>query len=375
MTNSENLETVGGEMTEILLLGGGRIGQTIAALLAASGDYRVTVGDNKEDHLAPFAGLDNVNAAGLDFADPAALEAAMAGKFAVLSAAPYQLNTTIASAAKAAGIHYLDLTEDVESARHVMALAEGSEKAFIPQCGLAPGFISIVAYHLCTGFDELHDVRLRVGALPQFPTNALKYNLTWSTEGLINEYIKPCEAIVEGQVREMPALAGREEFLLDGIAYEAFNTSGGIGTLGATLKGKVRNLNYRTIRYPGHRDLVRLLMRDLKLGQRPDLLKEIFELALPMTKQDLVVVFATVTGKKGERIEQESYARRIHARQIDGRHWTAIQITTASGICAVLDLLSQGKIPDHGLVRQEEIDFNDFIANRFGANYAFAEDR
>ncbi len=362
-------------MTEILLLGGGRIGQTIAAFLAATGDYRITGADHHKENLSKFAEMENVDGAVLDFADQAAVEAAMAGKFAVLSAAPYQLNQTIATAAKAAGIHYLDLTEDVESARHVKALAEGSKTAFIPQCGLAPGFISIVAYHLTKNFDALHDVRLRVGALPQYPTNALKYNLTWSTDGLINEYIKPCEAIVEGEVREMPALGGREEFLLDGIAYEAFNTSGGIGTLGETLKGKVRNLNYRTIRYPGHRDLVRLLIRDLRLGQRPDLLKEIFELALPMTYQDMVVVFTTVTGKKGERIDQESYARRIHAREIDGRHWTAIQITTASGICAVLDLLGEGKIRNHGLVRQEEIDFNDFITNRFGANYAFPEDR
>ncbi len=362
-------------MTEILLLGGGRIGQTIAAFLAGSGDYRVTVADHDKDNLRPFAGLENIESMVLDFADPTALGAAMQDKFAVLSAAPYQLNQTIATAAKAAAIHYLDLTEDVASARHVKGLAEGSKTAFIPQCGLAPGFISIVAYDLTKNFDALHDVRLRVGALPQYPTNALKYNLTWSTEGLINEYINPCEAIVEGERREMPALGGREEFLLDGIAYEAFNTSGGIGTLGETLKGKVRNLNYRTIRYPGHRDLVRLLIRDLRLGQRPDLLKEIFELALPMTYQDMVVIFATVIGKKGQRIEQESYARRIHAREIDGRQWTAIQITTASGMCAVLDLLAQGKIRDHGLVRQEEIDFKDFITNRFGANYAFPEDR
>jgi saccharopine dehydrogenase-like NADP-dependent oxidoreductase len=362
-------------MTEILLLGGGRIGEAIAALLTSSGDYRVTLADNNPDILSQFAKSGNIETLVLDFADQAALEVAMAGKFAVLSAAPYQFNQTIALAAKAAGVHFLDLTEDVASTRHVKALAEGSKSAFIPQCGLAPGFISIIAHHLTKGFDELHDVRLRVGALPQFPTNALKYNLTWSTEGLINEYIKPCDAIVEGVVREMPALGGREEFLLDGVAYEAFNTSGGIGTLGETLKGKVRNLNYRTVRYPGHRDLVRLLIRDLRLGQRPDLLKEIFELALPMTYQDMVVVFATVIGKKGERIDQESYARRIHARKIDGRHWTAIQITTASGICAVLDLLREGKVRDHGLVRQEEIDFNDFIANRFGANYAFPGDR
>lgn len=362
-------------MTEILLLGGGRIGETIAAFLAASGDYKITVADRNRDQLAHIEAADGLGVSELDFEDSDALEAEMAGKFAVVSAAPYQLNKVIASAARAARVHYLDLTEDVESTAHVKKLADGADKAFIPQCGLAPGAISIIGAHLARGFDELHDVHLRAGALPKYPTNALKYNLTWSTEGLINEYVKPCEAIVDGEVRRMPPLGGREEFLIDGVEYEAFNTSGGIGTLGETLLGRVRNLNYRTIRYPGHRDLVRLLIRDLKLGQRPDLLKQIFDLALPATYQDVVIVFATVTGLRGGRITQESYAKRIHARRIDGRAWTAIQISTASGLCAVLDLLRAGKIGDRGLVRQEEIDFNDFIANRFGAHYEVSADR
>ena len=106
-------------MTEILLLGGGRIGEAIAALLASSGDYRVTVADHRKENLSKFAEMGNVDGAVLDFADRAALEGAMAGKFAVLSAAPYQLNQVIATAAKAAGLHYLDLTEDVASTRHV----------------------------------------------------------------------------------------------------------------------------------------------------------------------------------------------------------------------------------------------------------------
>src|SRR5262249_21890714 len=93
---------------------------------------------------------------------------------------------------------------------------------------------------LAKHFDQLHDVRLRVGALPRYPSNALNYNLTGSTDGVINEYCEPCEAIVDGRRREVPAMEEREEFSLEGVTYEAFNTSGGLGTLCQTLEGKVR---------------------------------------------------------------------------------------------------------------------------------------
>ena len=295
----------------------------------------------------------------------------MAGKFAVISAAPFFMNTDIARAAGEAKVHFLDLTEDVESTRVVKELAKKAETAFIPQCGLAPGFISIVAYDLASQFDTLQNVHLRVGALPQFPSNALKYNLTWSTDGLINEYLKPCEAMVRGEAREVPALEELEHFSLDGIEYEAFNTSGGLGTLAETLKGKVQNLNYRSIRYPGHRDIIKMLILDLRLGERPEILKEIFEHALPQTRQDVVLIYVTVTGYKDGEFLQETYTQKVYAREIEGEVRSGIQITTASAVCAVLDLLMEGKIPVKGFVRQEEIKFKDFIENRFGTNYAY----
>src|SRR4030095_11269903 len=132
-------------------------------------------------------------------------------------------------------------------------------------------------------FDTLDSVRMRVGALPQYPSNALNYNLTWSTDGVIKEYIEPCAAIVEGQLIEVPALEEREEFSLDGVTYEAFNTSGGLGTLCESLKGKVRTLNTRPIRYPGHSAIMKALLNDLGLRHRRDVLKDIFENALPST--------------------------------------------------------------------------------------------
>jgi saccharopine dehydrogenase-like NADP-dependent oxidoreductase len=296
----------------------------------------------------------------------------LAGKFAVLSAAPFHLTTMIAEAAARAGVHYLDLTEDVASTRRVKELAQGGESAFIPQCGLAPGFVSIVANDLARRFDTLESVRMRVGALPQYPSNALNYNLTWSTDGVINEYCEPCEAIVDGALVSVPPLEEREEFSLDGITYEAFNTSGGLGTLCETYKGKVRTLNYRTIRYPGHAAIMKALLNDLGLRDRRDVLKDILENALPATMQDVVVIFVTVSGRRNGRLLQESYANKIYSHMLGGAMLSAIQITTASGICAVLDMLADGKLPQKGFVRQEDITLDAFLANRFGRNYAQA---
>ncbi|MCH7630328.1 MAG: saccharopine dehydrogenase NADP-binding domain-containing protein [Proteobacteria bacterium] len=357
-------------MKNILLLGAGKIGETIAALLGATGDYQVTVADNRDKNLKKVKVSGNVETLRLDFSNCDALVGAMKGKFAVISAAPFFMNADIARAAAQARVHFLDLTEDVGSTQVVKQLARKADTAFIPQCGLAPGFISIVAYHLAGNFDTLQNVHLRVGALPQFPSNALKYNLTWSTDGLINEYLKPCEAIVRGELREVLALEELEHFSLDGIEYEAFNTSGGLGTLAETLKGKVQNLNYRSIRYPGHRDIIKMLVQDLRLGERPEILKEIFEHALPKTHQDVVLIYVTVTGYKDGEYLQETYTQKVYARKIDGEIRSGIQITTASAVCAVLDLLVEGKIPGKGFIRQEEIKFKDFIENRFGKNFA-----
>ena len=359
-----------GPSKRVLLAGAGKIGSMIAGLLSATGDYRVTVVDRSASQLAGLPKSAAIETRVVDLTNPSDLLEAMRGQFAVLSAAPYSITSHIARAAKQAGVHYLDLTEDVATTRLVKTLAADASTAFIPQCGLAPGFISIVAYDLAKHFDSLESVRLRVGALPQYPSNALNYNLTWSTDGVINEYLRPCEAIVEGSLREVPALEELEEFSIDGTRYEAFNTSGGLGTLCETLSGKVRTLNYRTVRYPGHRDIMKALIHDLRLGERPEVLKDILEHSIPGTMQDVVLVFVTVSGQKQGRLLQETYANKVYGRVIDGVPCSAIQITTAGGICAVLDLLAEGKIPTRGFVRQEEIQLDAFLANRFGAAYA-----
>jgi saccharopine dehydrogenase-like NADP-dependent oxidoreductase len=357
-------------MKKIAIIGAGKIGSTITDLLGETGGYQVTVFDRSPAQLAGLGQKSSARRVACDIGDPADLAARLCSPFAVLNAAPYDLTTVVAEAARAAGAHYLDLTEDVASTRAVHALAAGADRAFIPQCGLAPGFISIVAADLAKRFDELHDVRLRVGALPRYPSNALNYNLTWSTDGVINEYCEPCEAIVNGRLREVPALEECEEFALDGVTYEAFNTSGGLGGLCETLQGRVRNLNYRTIRYPGHAAIMKALLNDLNLRNRRDLLKDILENAVPATLQDVVIVFVTVSGLRDGRLMQETYVNRVYGQVTGGVLRSAIQVTTAGAICAVLDLLAEGALPQTGFVRQEQIGLDLFLNNRFGRYYA-----
>ncbi len=355
---------------KIALLGAGHIGHTIAHLLVNTGDYSLTVVDQSQASLDKLAKL-TVNAAVVDSNDVKALEAVLRGHDAVINALPYHLAVKIATAAKNAGCHYFDLTEDVAATKAIMGMAQGAKTAFMPQCGLAPGFIGIVAHHLAQGFDSLDEIKMRVGALPAFPTNALKYNLTWSVDGLINEYCHPCEAIHDGAVTAMLPLEGLEHFSLDGVEYEAFNTSGGLGTLCETLEGKVRNLDYKSVRYPGHRALMQFLLSELRLIDDQQALKDIMRKSVPTTMQDVVLVFVTVSGMRAGAYVQEVFARKIFAQRATNgdEALSAIQITTAAGICAAVDLFRAGKLPTSGFIRQEQVALPDFLANRFGIAY------
>ncbi len=352
----------------ICVIGAGKIGQMIATLLKTSPNYSVTVADND---LAALAVLKKMGVATkqIDAGDASGLAKGLRGFDAVISAAPFFLTPAIAQASKEAGAHYFDLTEDVAATNAVRELAGNSQTAFMPQCGLAPGFVGIAGSALAHDFDELDSLHMRVGALPLYPTNALKYNLTWSTDGLINEYCNPCDAIVNGERVKTAPLEDYEILGHDGVEYECFNTSGGLGTLPETLDGKARAVSYRSIRYPGHRDILKLLLSDLGLERRRDLLKEIFEAALPRTDQDVVLVYCTAKGMINGELREKSLINKSFSRVIDGQVWSAIQITTAAGVLGVVDLMRTGALPSKGFVRQEQVKLADFLNTEFGRLY------
>lgn len=370
-------------MKEIVILGAGKIGRMVSHLLSSTAEYRLRLGDSDPANLEQASrGLANLSAIPTDFASAADLDRILQGAAAVVSCAPYTCNALIAARAREKRAHYFDLTEDVRVTRQIQELAVGAQSAFMPQCGLAPGFIAIAGMHVARGFADLHELKLRVGALPRRPGNQLQYNLTWSTHGLVNEYCNPCDALIDGKAATTEPLEGLEKLTLQGVVYEAFNTSGGLGTLAQTLAGKVRNLNYKTIRYPGHNQLMRFLLHELRFREHKDELVRILDRAIPHTLEDEVVVHVSATGTAATtdgnagpergRLVERTYTQVIPDRTIAGQRWGAIQVTTAAGVSAVVDLLLQGRLPQSGFVRQEQVEMREFLANRFGSYYATA---
>ncbi|MFA5959206.1 MAG: saccharopine dehydrogenase C-terminal domain-containing protein [Tatlockia sp.] len=360
-------------MYKVMVTGAGKIGSLIACMLADCGDYEVHLADLE------FAGTDvtrllqampEIKTVGMDVRNQAAVEDYLCENKidAVISSLPYFLNTHVALAAKNAASHYFDLTEDTTVTSAIQAIAENAETAFVPQCGLAPGFVSIAANSLIQLFEQPLHARLRVGALPERASNALQYSLTWSTDGLINEYANPCFAIENGEPITLKPLEDLETIQIDGSEYEAFNTSGGLGSLATLYQGKIKGLNYKTMRYPGHCEKMRFLMNSLKLNEDRETLKAILERAIPKTYQDLVIVYVTVEGiSQGELIEK-SYVNKIYPKVIRGLYWSAIQISTAASLCAVVDLVRDK--PCRGLILQETFSLADILANRFGSHFA-----
>lgn len=298
----------------------------------------------------------------------------------VICATPYHMNETVAAAAINLGIAYFDLTEDVRIANDINKMVTMKQKYSVAQatigipsvstqCGLAPGAVSMIAAQMATTFDEVVDVNLRVGALPLTANNKIKYYLTWSSEGLVNEYCNPCPAVVDGKQLDLQPLEGLEEIVIDGDEYEAFNTSGGIGTLIQTLEkmGKqAHNINYKTIRYKGHRDLMCFLLDDLGLRSDKQTLVNIFNRQVPQVRNDVVVIFVQVTGYRNGKFTAETYCRKIRGEG----DFTAIQRTTALGLCTVVHHWAQGKFQP-GVNVPESIPLGDLRSNPFWSVYHF----
>ncbi|MCS5712276.1 saccharopine dehydrogenase family protein [Candidatus Berkiella aquae] len=365
-------------MQKIIVAGAGRIGSLIATLLATVDEYEIHLLDSKSESfnsdLMPTAKA--YRQVVLDVTSKQ-LDAYIKKEkiTALVSCLPYTANIALATLAKNHHLHYFDLTEDIQVSAAISQLAHHAETAFVPQCGVAPGFISIVANELMKSFTSLESVYLRVGALPKHTNHALKYALTWSPEGLINEYANPCNAIVNGQLTQVQPLEDLESIEIDGLHYEAFNTSGGLGTLAMTYQGKVNTLNYKTIRYPGHCEKMRFLMIDLKLSHARESLKTILLNALPQNAEDVVLIYVAVKGNHNQTSVEKNYVKKFYPQVIAGKTWSAIQITTASSASAVIDEVLQNPKAFKGLIKQENFALEAFLKNRFGSIYKNEEDK
>lgn len=350
-------------MTKVAVLGAGQIGRAVYKILTTlreesdTYDLEAFVIDSSRDSISELTYGSHylVDLMEVDVADLANLLAEQKVTH-VINALPFFLNEKAASAAAKANCHYIDFTEDDKMADRVQDIFKGTGLHCAVKCGLAPGFINYVGYNLVGKIDTPDSLLISVGALPRmvsFSQNHPEhsYNLTWSVDGLVNEYIRPCRIRKAGVEEEVAPLGGQMKVVLDGTEYEAAYTSGGVGSLVRDL-ANVPNVCYMTLRYPGHYRYIRSVVQD-KLNNF-DEIKKIFLKKFPFTDDDVIVVYADAQGVNNGQLARRSYYNKFYG--VDGM--TGIQATTAGSGVAILELMLTGKV--NGLVTHSTISLDEF---------------
>jgi saccharopine dehydrogenase-like NADP-dependent oxidoreductase len=350
-------------INSVLVLGLGKIGHLVALLLHETG-FAVEAADLNPIATFPFP------VRTLDVASPADLADALQGRDAVVSCLPYHFNLGVARVAAECGVHYFDLTEDVRTTREIRKLSQTAPVVMAPQCGLAPGFIAIVGASLARKFDRLRSIKLRVGALPKHPTGLLGYAFNWSPEGVVNEYLNDCEVIEDGVRKWVSPLEWLEKLVIYGLQLEAFTTSGGLGTMCETYEGRVENLDYKSIRYPGHAALMNFFLHELLMREDRASAGRILVNAKPPVSEDVVYIHASVEGWIGGNLSRDEFVKVYSPVVIAGEKRRTIAWTTAASICAVVEMVARGILPEQGFIKQEDIRLETFLETHNGRLYA-----
>jgi saccharopine dehydrogenase (NAD+, L-lysine-forming) len=345
----------------IAVLGLGKVGRLAATLLHESGFTVTGVDMQLPKEITPFAcEAGNVS-------DAAIIGELFSRVEAVLSCLPFHLNSELARLAHLAGIHYFDLTEDVETTNGIIELSRTSRGLMAPQCGLAPGFVGIVGTSLADAFERCRSIRMRVGALPQHPTGLLGYAFNWSPEGVVNEYLNDCE-VIEGGVRKLVSpMEWLETLYVNGVKLEAFTTSGGLGTMCTTMLGRVDNLDYKTMRYPGHMELMNFFFHELLMRDHRAAAGEILTEAKPPVDDDVVYVHVSAEGIEHGSLRRREFVRAYYPIEISGERRTAISWTTSASVVAVIEMVRDGHLPSTGFLHQEHIPLDMFLKTRTGS--------
>lgn len=357
-------------MKNIVVLGLGKVGTLVAVLLSKK--YQVLGVDAKKPHYNFELSFDVLEG---DVTNERFMRDLLSDCDAVVSALPYFLNKGVAKIAFDEEVHYFDLTEDIETTNFIRDLAKEAKTVMAPQCGLAPGVIGIIGANLAKDFTKLRDIELRVGALPRYPNGQMAYSFTWSPAGVINEYINDAEAIHNGKRKMVTSLNGFEYINIGGKEFEAFTTSGGLGTMCETYEGKVDTLNYKSIRYPGHGKLMQFMINELIMKDDKETLTKILENAKPPVKEDVVYVYAVVEGWQDDKLLRSEYYNAFYPIEIEGKMWRAISWTTAASIAAVIEMVDNGDLPQKGFIKQEEISFDKFMQTDNGKLYLNGENK
>ena len=366
---------------KILVLGAGRMGRgAVYDLVHNSPDVdSVTIADfhlDKAEAVANAVGGPTIDARLIDTSDGAASLELMRGHDSVISCVNYWYNESLSRAAIAARANFCDLggnnfVVDEQLAMDADVKAAGIN--IIPDCGLAPGMVSILATHGAAKFDEIEEIHIRVGGLPQDPQPPLNYQLVFSVEGLINEYVEIARVIRDGHVTEVQSMTEIESLDFDGFPpLEAFQTSGGTSTLPDTFLGKIRELDYKTIRYAGHCEKFKTMI-DLGLCSSDDILVdfqkvtprklfgELLQKHLPADGPDYVLVRLEFVGKKNGVTYKLRYD--IVDKLDETTGLSAMMRTTAFPASIIAQMMARGDVLVRGATPQEKaIEPDNFVA-------------
>ncbi len=346
--------------SKIAVLGLGKVGTLAATLLHESGFKVVAFDARTPRDVLPFL------TETADLKSAAELGKALGSAEAVLSCLPYHLNAEVARIAHERGLHYFDLTEDVPTTKAIIKMSGSAKGLMAPQCGLAPGFVGIVGADLARQFDHCRSIRMRVGALPRNPTGLMGYAFNWSPEGVVNEYLNDCEVIEEGKKKLVSPMEWIETLYIDGVRLEAFTTSGGLGTMCDTYLGKVDNIDYKTIRYPGHVQLMNFFFHELLMRERRELAGQILTHAKPPVDDDIVYVHVAAEGTIAGALRRKEFVRAYHPIEAGGARRTAISWTTSASVVSVIEMVRDGALPPKGFLRQEDIPLAPYLKTTTG---------
>lgn len=354
---------------KVTIVGAGRVGRAIAHVLSSEPGYTTVVCDANPEVAMEVAGDQYmVEAYSKDVSIKANLLEALKDSKAVISAVPPQATLQVAEAAAEAGVHFLDVIDHEVHGIDIKPIVEkaSGDATFIPGCGLAPGYVSIAAGHMVDQFDTLTNLTIRAGSIPDQPNNRLKMNIAWDTDTLIRTYITECAVVEKHKLQKVRPLERRETILIGGVDYETFSVAGGISSnFLETYKDRVKHIQFKALRYPGHLDLIRFLLEDLRFRRHPEELMQILERSIPATKDTLAIVSIRALGHiNGEYVER-TFWRRIMSQYVGNAFLSGQELCAAACVCCVLDRLLQGNISKKGLVNIEDIPYDSFNTSIF----------
>lgn len=359
-------------MDKIFIAGAGGIGRAAALLMLDAQDWEceVVLGDSSEHQLEEAKtwiqkGIGRRAAIETflmtDVNDIEAYDKVLEDCIVMLDCLPGSLAPAMARLCVHHGLHYANLTEYVQETEEIIAIAADAETGFILQTGLAPGYVNNLGIMLVDTFRERYGVEklerlcMRVGALTQYAESPHYYGFTWSTIGVATEYVEPSEAVRNHEIVSLPSLSEKETLIINGKRYEADLTSGGAADLPQVLKDDIANIDYKTIRYPGHFDWVNSWLNTHNDSETKIADLEKYLLAnVPHVEDDVIVIYASVSGyDQLGNLRSIQHAQHVYPLVVGSITMRAIQTCTAAPLVECARLLVTGEYA--GVITQSQI--------------------